>query len=261
MTEIIVSTGRGGTGKTTFVALAARYLESPFLLIDLDPDQNLSDMLGIDLTEKSVITVSDALYNVIEKRKKPPEFSSIPLNQQMEYLINSDCLYEGKGFDLLTLGTKLIPGCYCVPDDLLKQNIPRLAQNYKNVVVDSPAGVEHLNRKVTRDIDRLFIFLDPSLKSIKHIKRVEDVTRGVGIRYKNLYIVGNHEFDPEAEDSLRRINRHYIGKVAYDKKLKEYNLIGRSLLELPDDSPACLSVRRILKTAGKIKENVSSGKF
>lgn len=47
MAKIIVSTGRGGTGKTTFAALAARYLESPFLLIDLDPDQNLADMLGV----------------------------------------------------------------------------------------------------------------------------------------------------------------------------------------------------------------------
>lgn len=149
MAKIIVSTGSGGIGKTTFVALAARYLESPFLLIDLDPDQDLADMLGVNLENEPIMTVSDAIYGIIQKRKSSAEFNSVPLYSQMEYLFQTDCLYEGKKFDLLTLGTKLVPGFYRVPDDLLKQNIPRLAKSYKSVVIDSPAGVEHLNRKVT----------------------------------------------------------------------------------------------------------------
>jgi CO dehydrogenase maturation factor len=172
----------------------------------------------------------------------------------MEYLLQSDCLYEGRNFDLLTLGTKLIPGCYCVPDDLLKENIPRLSKSYKNVVIDSPAGVEHLNRKVTSDISDLFIFLDPSLKSIKHIKRVEDITRSVGIRYERIYVVGNHEFEPTAEGRLREATQHYIGKMRYDAELREYNLNGKSLLELPDDSPACSSAKKILKDTGNLIE-------
>jgi len=171
----------------------------------------------------------------------------------MEYLLQSDCLYEGKNFDLLTLGTKLIPGCYCAADDLLKQNIPRLAKNYNNVVIDSPAGVEHLNRKVTSNINELFIFLDPSIKSLKHIKRVEDITKSVGIYYEHLYIVGNYEFDQAMEDYLRKVNQNYIGKVEYDKELREYNLNGKSLLELPDSSPACLSIREIMEKSGLLK--------
>ena len=263
MAKIIVSTGRGGTGKTTFVALAARYLESPFLLIDLDPDQNLADMLGINLDRESIMTVSDALYSIIQKRKSSTEFNSIPLPNQMEYLLQSDCLYEEKNFDLLTLGTKLIPGCYCVPDDLLRQNIPRLAKNYKSVVIDSPAGVEHLNRKVTSNINELFIFIDPSIKSIKHITRVEDITKGVGIHYDHLYVIGNYEFNQTTEDYLCKVNQNYIGKVEYDKELREYNLNGKSLLELHDDSPACLSIREIMeksrllnfkKTNNQVKE-------
>jgi len=253
MAKIIVSTGRGGVGKTTFVALAARYLESPFLLIDLDPDQNLADMLGINLDNEPTMTVSDALYSIIQKKKSSTEFKSIPLSHQMEYLLQSDCLYEGKNFDLLTLGTKLIPGCYCVPDDLLRQNIPRLAKNYKNVVIDSPAGVEHLNRKVTSNINELFIFLDPSMKSIKHIKRVEDITKGVGIHYDHLYIVGNYEFDQAMGDYLRKVNQNYIGKVEYDKELREYNLNGKSLLDLRDDSPACLSIREIMQKSSLLR--------
>ncbi len=252
MAKIIVSTGRGGTGKTTFVALAARYLKAPSLLIDLDPDQNLADMLGINLDNDQTITVSDALYNIIRKRKGGKEFDSTPLHHQMEYLLQSDCLHEGENFDLLTLGVKLLPGCYCVPDDLLKENIPRLSKSYRNIVIDSPAGVEHLNRKITSDIDDLFIFLDPSLKSIKHIKRVEDITKSCDIKYKHLYAMGNHEFEPESEEHLRKISRYYTGKIPYDMELKKYNLSGKSLLGLPDNSPACVSVKKILNDTGNL---------
>ncbi|MGB2856995.1 MAG: ArsA-related P-loop ATPase, partial [Dehalococcoidia bacterium] len=56
MGKRIVSTGRGGTGKTTFTALATRYLAGPLLLIDIDPDQSLADMLGIDLEKEGVRT-------------------------------------------------------------------------------------------------------------------------------------------------------------------------------------------------------------
>jgi len=250
MGKIIVSTGRGGTGKTTFVALATRYLESPILLIDLDPDQSLADMLGIDLQAEQIKTVSDVLYDIIQERKSDARLSSVPLQQQMEYLLQSACLYEGKEFDLITLGTKLTPGCYCIPDDLLKANIPRLAKSYRNIVIDSPAGVEHLNRKVASDINELFVILDPSSKSIKHIERIKDITSAIGINYNNLYLTGNYEFDDQTEEYFRHRDEKYLGKVEYDKDVKNYNLNGKSLLELTEDSPACLSVKELLAKAG-----------
>jgi len=250
MGKIIVSTGRGGTGKTTFVALATRHLKPPVLLIDLDPDQSLADMLGIDLQAEQISTISDVLYDIIQERKTDARLSSMPLHQHMEYLLQSDCLYEGKQFDLITLGTKLTPGCYCVPDDLLKANIPRLAKSYRNIVIDSPAGVEHLNRKVASDIDELFVILDPSAKSIKHIDRIKAITGSIGISYSNLYLIGNYEFDDQAEEYFRDIDGNYLGKIEYDKDVKNYNLNGKSLLMLAEDSPACLSIKNVLAKAG-----------
>ena len=49
MARLIVVTGRGGSGKTSFAALATKYLPRPQLLIDADSDQNLAAMLGVDL--------------------------------------------------------------------------------------------------------------------------------------------------------------------------------------------------------------------
>jgi len=168
----------------------------------------------------------------------------------MESLLWSDCLYEDIGFDLITLGTKLTEGCYCPPDELLRRTIPKLARNYTNVVIDSPAGVEHLNRNIVSDINDLFVICDPSEKSLRHIGRIKEIMKAVGIRYNRFYLVANYEFDEGTEGYLRNSGEIYLGKIDYDANLEQYNLQGKPLLELPEDSPACLSVKRILTKGG-----------
>jgi len=249
LSRIVVSTGRGGAGKTTFAALATKYLSPPLLLIDIDPDQSLADMLGIDLEKEEVRTVLDVLFD-IQKKQGYKELVSMPLPEKIEYLFTSECLYESKYFDLVSLGVKWTEGCYCAPNNLLRGIIPRLAQNYAHVVIDAPAGLEHLNRKVTSEIDDLFIILDPSLKSMRNIQRTRRLVTEICIKYQNFYLVANYRFTEDAEKYIRSADGIYLGKIEPDAEVEEYNLQGRSLLELPDDSPASLSVRHILAKAG-----------
>jgi len=248
MPRRIVSTGRGGAGKSTFVALMSRYLNPPSLLIDLDPDLSLADMLGIDFHEEGKKTVVEALYDAVGERKTGGS-PLITVEDRFKSLIWSDCLYEGDKFDLITLGTKDLEGCYCFPDHLLRKTISQLAKNYTNVVIDSPAGLEHLNRNIISDIDALFVILDPSEKSLKHIERVKEITKAVEIHYNHLYLVANYMFDRESEGHLPETGETYLGKIDYDANVEEYNLKGKSLLELPEDSPACLSIKKILAKA------------
>jgi len=251
MARKIVSTGRGGTGKSTFVALMSRYLKPPSLLIDLDPDLSLADMLGIDLTSQGKRTVVEALYDAVKERQRGGS-PLIPVEDRFKGLMWSDCLYEGKGFDVLTLGTKDLEGCYCVPDHLLRKTISDLSKNYKHVVVDSPAGLEHLNRNIVSQVDDLFVVLDPSDKSLVHIKKVKMILKEVGMTYDHLYLLANHMFDEEAEKYFKEAGETYLGKIDYDEKVEEYNLKGEPLNKLPEDSPACRSVRKILEKAGLI---------
>lgn len=253
MASRIISTGRGGSGKTTFIALAARYLSSiasPLLVIDVDGDQNLGDMLGVDLEREEVRTILDVLFD-LQKTKAYDELKSMPMPQRIEYLFHSDCVYEGEKFDLISLGVKWTTGCYCLPSDLIKGIIPRMANSYKYMLVDTPGGLEHLNRKVVTEVDDLFVIADPSLKSMKNIQRTQRITKDLDIKYKNFYLVANHKFDGNPEEQFCHIEgTSYLGKIGYDANVEEYNFIGRSLLELPEDSPACLSVKRILTKAG-----------
>jgi len=249
MGKRIVFTGRGGAGKTTFAALSAKYLPHPLLLIDIDPDQSLADALGIDLEKEGVRTVLDVLFD-IQKKKGYKDLESMPVPERIEYLFSTECIYESKEFDLVSLGIKWTDGCYCAPNNLLRGIIPKLAKNYVHTLIDAPAGLEHLNRKVTSEVDDMFIILDPSMKSMKNIGRIQRLTGEVGIKYKNLYLVANHRFDDELEKRIQSDSATYLGRMDYDSRVEEYNLEGKSLLELPGDSPAALAVKKVLEKAG-----------
>jgi CO dehydrogenase maturation factor len=247
MGKINVVTGRGGTGKSTFTAFFTRYIRAKsLLLIDLDPDGSLAKMLGVDLEKEGKWTVADALFEVIGKGKDTKDVPDL-LKHKIE---DGTILHKDQKFDLITLGTKLAAGCYCLPDEMIKESIRNLHKNYEMVIVDSPAGLEHLNRKVTPDIDDLFVVLDPSEKSSKHIERIKYVTRGVNITYKNFYLVGNYRFTDEVEAYLLSTGGKYLGRIAKDPLVREHNLKGESLLKIPEDSSSSVSVRKILREAG-----------
>lgn len=257
--NIIVATGRGGTGKSTFVALASRYLSPPLLLLDMDPDQSLADMLGVDLEsarietevgrETQIKTVSDLTNDLVEEEAFQelgggPPFVKIPL------LLQWYTQYSSEKFTLISIGPRWTAGDYRAANYLFEFIIPSIGGDYANIMADSPAGLEHLNRKVIPRMDDLFVILDPSMKSIKHVARVKKIAREVGMNYQHLYLVGNYEFDDEAEQRLKPTGETYLGKVDFDAEVKNYNLKGKSLWDLPDSSPACLSVRKILSKAG-----------
>ncbi len=257
--RIIMSTGRGGTGKSTFVALLSRYLKSPLLLLDIDPDQSLAAMLGIDIdtarktTEAGrdvpVKTLSDLTHD-IEDEDAFTELAGAPVTKKLPLMLQWYTQVHTDRFDLMSLGPKWTEGDYRTANNVFEFIIPSIGENYSNIIIDSPAGLEHLNRRIVPRINDLFIVVDPSKKSITHIDRVRRITQEVGISVERLFIVGNYEFDTGAEKIMESTGETYLGRMDYDADLKKHNLLGKSLLDLPDDSPACQSIKRIIAKAG-----------
>jgi CO dehydrogenase maturation factor len=250
----IVVTGRGGTGKSTFTALMSRHLGEtgvePLLLVDSDPDESLAEMLGVDIRAEGKETISETLWDILQERKMAEMKGMTPTEKIEPYLFQNN-LYEGMGwFDLIALGTKWHEGCYCLPDHSLAQIMDKWADNYAYVIVDSPAGVEHLNRKISKRVKNVYNILGASKKSFDNAKRSYKIMQEVGIAFDSYYLVGGYTFSPDMEEEAMRQPFEYLGRIAHDEDVRKFNIEGRSLLELPDDSPAYQSIRQIMKKAG-----------
>jgi len=251
--KTIVTMGRGGTGKTSFVALMAKYFieigDIPMLLVDVDPDQNLGEMVGIDLEEVGKKTISELLVETF--LEEGGTTVGVPPTERIESKIWAKGMYEGDCFDFIAVGTKWVEGCYCLPDAALKGALGSLTKNYSYVLVDSPAGLEHLNRRITSNVGDIFDIIDPSKKSFDHVERACRVAKEVKIDFKNFYIIGGFRFPERLENQARKATQlEYLGKIAYDEKVEEYVLAGKSLLNLSSNSPAYISVKKLMEKAG-----------
>jgi len=251
--KIIVSMGRGGTGKTSFVALITKYFietnKTPILLIDADPDQSLADVLGVDLEREGKKTISELIVETFLEGGGTTV--GVPPSERIESRIWEKGLYEGEYFDLMAIGPKWVEGCYCLPNEALKSALGRITKNYKYVLIDTPAGLEHLNRRITSHVNDIFDLIDPSKKSFEHVARAYRIAKEVNIRFDNFYVVGGYRFPEDLGGEVeKRLKLKFIGKIKFDENIERFILSGRPLLEIPENSPAYRSVIDIMIKAG-----------
>lgn len=245
----IAVSGKGGTGKTTIAALIIRYLLrknlKPVLAVDADPNANLGDALGVRVEN----TVGKVLDNFLKDKE------SLAMGVVKESLIDyklSEILVEEKGFDLLSMGQGEGPGCYCYPNTIVRNYIEKLASNYKYVVIDNEAGMEHISRRTNGNLDVLLLVSDPSLKGIRTCKKLEDLVNKLGLNVKKLYLILNrvvNEIPPQVVEELGRLKLSLLEVIPEDKNIMDYELKGIPLLNLEDNS---LSVTKINDTMVKI---------
>lgn len=252
MTINIAVAGKGGTGKTTFAALALKQLivsgKNPALAVDADPNANLNEALGIEVEE----TIADILQGI--KSELTPIPTGMSKDRFVEYKVHR-ALAEGEEVDLLSMGGPEGPGCYCYANSILKSFIEKLSGNYKVVLVDNEAGLEHLSRRTTRKVDFLFIICDTSARSIRSAKRIRDLSISLNLEVQKMYLVitkvqgGNKEF---LQEEIDKTGLELIGTIPLDPLVLEYDLCSRPLFELPDDSLAVKAVQDIFLKSGII---------
>jgi len=251
--KTLVTMGRGGTGKTSFVALMTKcFMENnkvPLLLVDLDPDQNLAEMVGVDLERAGIRTISELIMETF--LKKGGTTIGVSPTERIETTIWERGLYEGDLFDLIAVGTKWIEGCYCLPDAALKGALSSMVKKYEFILIDSPAGLEHLNRKITTRVDDIFDVIGPSNKSFEHVKRAARIVSEVGIEFNHFFIVGGYQLPNDLEPTVQKsTGQEYLGKIALDVQVQDAVMAGKSLLNLSKESVAYQSVKKLMENAG-----------
>jgi CO dehydrogenase maturation factor len=242
----IAVAGKGGTGKTTVTSLIIRYLKKngtgPILTVDADPNANLGDSLGLSI--KHTIGSIIATFNQ-EKLNIPPGMTK---EAYLEFRLN-DALVESKGLDLLTMGRGEGDGCYCFPNSLLRKFMDSLTGSYTYLVMDNEAGMEHLSRRTTQNIDELLLVSDHSVKGVRTIARLQELVNELKLMVKRQSVIINlvpGKVDPLLAEELARLVIEPAAAIPLDEEIREYDLKLKPLLDLPDTSKAVKAVNDLM---------------
>lgn len=250
MTTTIAVAGKGGTGKTTIAALLIKLLapKGVVLAIDGDPSTNLHISLGLPLNQ----TIGNVREEMLEAVKAGRYDSSMP---KMDYvaLKISEALVESERVDLLAMGRPEGPGCYCASNEMLRFSIDRLAKNYDYVVIDCEAGMEHISRQTTQDIDILLIASDPTMKGIITAARMKELIAELRTHVGRICLIVNRSNDalpPELAKAIEQFGLELIAILPEDPQMLELDATGAPLTELAPDSPLGLGVAEIARKVG-----------
>lgn len=241
--RVIAITGKGGTGKTAVSAILIRHLirtgnKYNVLVIDADPDANLADALGVKVNK----TVGDMREFMQQSRYNTPPDTD---KQQLFEAKLFEILIEDEGFDMLVMGKPEGSGCYCFVNNLLRGIMDKTIDQYDLTIIDSPAGLEHLSRKVIPDLDSLIVVTDASRRGLTTGERIRDLATELGLKYNNLYVVANKVTESNKNmvmENAKSVGLKVIGTIPYDETLAKFDLVGDPLIGLPDDSPAVKEV-------------------
>jgi len=242
----IAVAGKGGSGKTSVTSLIIRYLKKngsgPILAVDADPNANLGESLGLSI--KQTIGSIIASFNE-EKINIPPGMTK---EAYLEVNLN-EAVVESKGLDLITMGRGEGPDCYCYPNLILRKFTDTLADNYAYMVMDNEAGMEHLSRRTTQNVDELLIISDHSVKGVRTVARIRELVSELKLVVKRQSVVINFvpaTLDPLVTEELARLGIDPTAIIPWDEAVHQYDLKLRPLLELPDTSKAVMAVNGLM---------------
>lgn len=241
--RIIGVTGKGGSGKTAFVSIIVKLLsgKARILAIDGDSAGGLSYTLGVKLNE----TIGDIRKALIDDPARRKEIEDIHIRT-----VITGALTEGKGFSLLAMGRAEGPGCYCGVNDLLRYGIESLSKSFDLILIDCEAGPEQINRRIVQNADTILVIVDNSIRSVQVAEVIGKVAHDIqGKESNRMGLIINKYFQGNEAiiEAAKRLGLKIFGYVPEDQNLKEYDLCGRSLLELPDTSPSVIAVQDILR--------------
>lgn len=246
MSYTIAVAGKGGVGKTTLSGLIVRYLvgkgKGPVFCVDADANSNFNEVLGVEVLN----TVGGVREEVLSNIDKIP--AGMPKEAFIEMRLQ-DAISENKDFDLIVMGRPEGQGCYCYANSLLRKYIDTLSDNYKYVVIDNEAGMEHLSRRTTRNIDLLLIVADATPVGIMTASRINKLIDELklNIKKRELVIGGAVDaFNAGAKELIGKTGLQIAGIIPNDTILLDHAFSEKSIMELPENSPALIAVKKIM---------------
>jgi len=184
-----------------------------------------------------------------ERDKMAPDTNKESLLESKVY----EVLTETPRYDLLVMGRPEGSGCYCFANNLLRGIMDRILKNYDLTIIDTAAGLEHLSRRIIRDVDELLVVTDGSRRGLQTAERIRELAKSLNLNIRKMHVIAN-KVTPEnrmrIEKYAKELKMDIVGIVPFDEALASFDLEGRPLSELPEDSAAMKGVGEIVRKMG-----------
>ena len=246
----IAVAGKGGVGKTTTCGMMIDYLckkrQGPVLVVDADANSNLNEVLGVEI-ETSLGQIREEMAQAELKGGIIP--TGMTKADYAEFKFKS-ALVEEDDFDMLVMGRTQGKGCYCYVNGVLKTQIDKYAQNYRYIVMDNEAGLEHVARGTLPHVDTMLLISDCSRRGVQAVARVAEMIDELELKPSNMGLIVNRAPGGVLEDGVRQeIEKHglkLLGVLPQDEAVYRCDCDGDPSAKLPDSNPVKTALRGIL---------------
>ena len=253
MPHTIAVAGKGGVGKTTTCGMIIDYLtkkgQGPVLVVDADANSNLNEVLGVE-AEVTLGTIREEMANA-ELRGTIP--AGMTKADYAEFKFNS-ALIEEDDFDMIIMGRTQGKGCYCYVNGVLKTQVDKYAKNYKYIVMDNEAGLEHVARGTLPQVDTMLLISDCSRRGIQAVARVAEMIREMELKPGKLGLIVNRAPNGVLDDGVKaEIEKHgldLLGVLPQDEGVYRCDCDGEPSAKLPDSNPVKVALKGIMQSIG-----------
>lgn len=243
----VAMTGKGGVGKTTLAALTVdwlvRHSERPILAVDADSNANLHEALGVSF--------SATVGGIRESARQQAQSLKGVSKQEFLDLRVQEALVEQNGFDLVVMGRPEGQGCYCFANNVLRDVLGRLARNYRHIVLDSEAGLEHISRRTLLALDYLMIVSDCTVRGIHTAGRISALADEVALPVKARGLIVNRVPEGDLPEAVREAalatGLPLMATVPLDPTIAAHDAGGLPIQSIPLDSPARLAIGSVME--------------
>ena len=255
MSFTIAVPGKGGVGKTTLCGLIIDRLvklkKTPLLVVDADANSNLNEVLGVEVeTTLGSIREEIAHSELMEPNPIPPNMTK---PEYLQYKFNS-ALIEEDDFDMLVMGRTQGEGCYCYVNGVLKSQLAKHAANYKYVIVDNEAGMEHISRGLLPHVDVLILVSDCSRRGVQAAARIAELAMELNLNPRQMGLVVNRAPDGKLDEGIRQAVEEsglkLLGVTPQDKAVYDFDCMGKPIIDIDDSSPIKLAVGKLVESLG-----------
>lgn len=243
----IAIAGKGGTGKTTLSSLLCRALIQkgvrPLLAVDADPNSCLAERMGLSVQR----TIGQLREDIRADPGRIP--AGISKSEWIENVINAE-IAESTGFDMVVMGRQEGPDCYCYINNMLRTCLDKLAENYRCVVIDNEAGLEHLSRRTNGRVEVMLVVCEPTLLGARTAMRIRDIILSLELEIDQTFLLLNRasgEIPPDIHARLVATGLEIIGRIPNDPTVTQFEINQKSLLELPADSASAVEMQAIVE--------------